>query len=216
MPEESPEEMLVTTQKWMNWFKGIAAQNKFVGGNHLESSGKTVKSGGIISDGPYTEIKESIMGYTLIKAASEGEAAALAKDCPILSSGGNVEIRGIADRELRGEDGKEFLLVFRADYNAMPRTSPEQAQANTQKWMNWIAGIAAQNKLADRGNRLTNSGRVLKNGGTISDGPYAEIKESIMGYTLVNATSVEDATELAEGAPILSFGSVEIREISEL
>nr|WP_315035629.1 YciI family protein [uncultured Chryseobacterium sp.] len=112
---------------------------------------------------------------------------------------------------------KEFLLVFRADYKSMPKTSPEQKQTNTQKWMDWIAGIAAQNKLADRGNRLENSGQVLKSGGLISDGPYAEIKESIMGYTLIHTDSMEEATNIARECPILlSGGSVEIREISTL
>ncbi|WP_223598956.1 YciI family protein [Chryseobacterium sp. GVT01B] len=112
---------------------------------------------------------------------------------------------------------KEFLLVFRADYKSMPKTSPEQMQVNTQKWMNWIAGIAAQNKLADRGNRLESTGQVIKSDGIISDGPYAEIKESIMGYTLINAESIEEATALSKDCPILLFGgSVEVREISKL
>lgn len=112
---------------------------------------------------------------------------------------------------------KQFLLVYRADYKAMPKPSPDEAQANTQKWMNWIAGIAAQDKLADRGNRLTNSGKVLKGNGAITDGPYTEIKESIMGYSMVNAESVEEASELAKGCPILAVGgNVEVREISVL
>ncbi|AZA83296.1 transcription initiation protein [Chryseobacterium lactis] len=112
---------------------------------------------------------------------------------------------------------KEFLLVFRADYKSIPKTSPEQMQANTQKWMNWIASIAAQNKLSDKGNRLEASGQVLKSGGILSDGPYTEIKESIMGYTLINADSLEEATNLCKECPILVFGgSVEIREISTL
>ncbi|ANH81808.1 transcription initiation protein [Niabella ginsenosidivorans] len=97
MPKESPEEMQATTQKWMNWFAGIAAQNKFVGGTHLNDSGKVVRNGDVILDGPYAEIKESIMGYTLIKAASLDEATALVKDCPILAFGGNVEIRETPD-----------------------------------------------------------------------------------------------------------------------
>lgn len=110
---------------------------------------------------------------------------------------------------------KQFLLVFRADYAEMPKTSPEEAQANTQKWINWIAGIAVQNKLADRGNRLTSSGKVLKADHLVSDGPYTEIKESIMGYTLINASSFEEAVELTKDCPILSVGgNVEIREIS--
>jgi hypothetical protein len=112
---------------------------------------------------------------------------------------------------------KEFLLIFRADYKTMPKASPEEMQATTQKWMNWVAGIAAQNKLADRGNRLVSSGKVLKSGGVITDGPYTEIKESILGYSLVKATSLEEATELANGCPVLSIGgNVEIREINVL
>src|SRR5215831_13753175 len=112
---------------------------------------------------------------------------------------------------------KEFLLVYRADYKTYPKGSPEEMQATTQRWMNWVAGIAAQEKLANMGNRLVNSGKVLKSNGSISDGPYTEIKESIMGYSLVKAGSLEEATALADGCPILSFGgSVEIREINAM
>jgi len=112
---------------------------------------------------------------------------------------------------------KQFLLVYRADYKTYPKGSPEEMQAITQKWMNWVAGIAAQQKLADRGNRLVDSGKVLKSNGSVSDGPYTEIKESIMGYSLILANSLEEATELSNGCPVLSYGgSVEIREINAL
>jgi hypothetical protein len=110
---------------------------------------------------------------------------------------------------------KEFLLLFRTDFSAMPKASPEEMQANTQRWMDWIGGIAAQNKLGDRGNRLAPEGKVLKAGNVITDGPYAEIKESLAGYSVVKAASIEEATELAKGCPILAVGgNVEIREIS--
>jgi hypothetical protein len=112
---------------------------------------------------------------------------------------------------------KDFLLIYRTDYSTYPKGSPEEMQAIVQKWMNWVAGIAAQQKLVDRGNRLVNSGKVIKSNGSISDGPYTEIKESIMGYSLVKAASLEEATELAHDCPILSFGgTVEIREINAL
>ena len=113
---------------------------------------------------------------------------------------------------------KDFLLVYRTDYNNMPKApSPEQMQASTKRWMDWIGGIAAQNKLTDRGNRLVPSGKVLKPENVIADGPYTEIKESIVGYSIVKAASVEEATELAKGCPILTIGgNVEVREISIL
>ena len=87
----------------------------------------------------------------------------------------------------------------------------------TKRWMDWIGGIAAQNKLGDRGNRLFPSGKVVKPGNIITDGPYSEIKESIGGYSIVKANSLEEATELAKGCPGLTIGgSVEVREIREM
>jgi hypothetical protein len=110
---------------------------------------------------------------------------------------------------------KEFLLVYRLDLKTIPKASPEEMQASVQKWMNWITGIAAQGKLGDRGNRLLSTGKVLKGDGIISDGPYTEIKESILGYSIVKADSLEEATELANGCPVLFIGgNVEIREIN--
>lgn len=110
---------------------------------------------------------------------------------------------------------KDFLLVYRTDYNNMPKDpSPEQMQATTKRWMDWIGGIAAQNNLTDRGNSLVPSGKVLKADNVIADGPYTEIKEFIAGYSIVKADSIEKATELAKGCPILATGgNVEVREI---
>ncbi|MGI8580944.1 MAG: YciI family protein [Chitinophagaceae bacterium] len=111
----------------------------------------------------------------------------------------------------------DFLLIFRADYESIPKASPEELQARTQKWMNWIGGIAAQNKLSERGNRLTPTGKIVKPNNVIADGPYMEIKESILGYSIVKAASIEDAIELTQGCPVFNFGgSVEVREINAL
>jgi hypothetical protein len=112
---------------------------------------------------------------------------------------------------------KEFLLVFRTDYNSTPARTPEEARAATLQWMDWIKTIATENKLVDRGNRLNDSGRVLKSKDVVTNGPYTEIKESIGGYTLIKAESYDDAIKLSKDCPILSSGgTVEIREINPL
>lgn len=112
---------------------------------------------------------------------------------------------------------KDFLFVFRNDYSALPTPSSEEMQAATQKWMDWVGSIAAQNKLGDRGNRLKPEGKVVKGTDLVTDGPYTEIKEMIGGYTLVKADSLEEAVELAKGCPIFAFGgNVEVREINPL
>ncbi len=112
---------------------------------------------------------------------------------------------------------KEFLLIFRNDLKAMPSFSPEEMQATTKKWMDWIGGIAAQNKLSERGNRLASSGKVVKAHNVITDGPYSEIKESVGGYSIIRTDSYEDAVEIAKGCPVLAVGgNVEIREIDQI
>lgn len=107
---------------------------------------------------------------------------------------------------------KEFLLIFRAERGPTP--SPEQMQQTMQQWMDWLGGIAAQNKLVDRGNRLSAAGKIVKPGNVITDGPYTEMKEFVGGYSIIKATSPEEAAEMSKGCPILLVGgSVEVREI---
>ena len=112
---------------------------------------------------------------------------------------------------------KDFLFLFRADYVEYAKRSPEELQSMTKKWMDWIGGIAAQGKLIDRGNRLNPAGKVVKPLLAVTDGPYIETKESVGGYTMVRAESLDEAAEMAKGCPILLFGgNVEVREIDRM
>lgn len=97
IPQEGSEEWKATAKKWQDWIGGIAAQNKWLApGQQLSRDGKVVRANGLITDGPYTEIKESLFGYCTIKAESIEEAAELAQGCPVLIRGGNVEVREIS------------------------------------------------------------------------------------------------------------------------
>src|ERR1700742_177213 len=94
----SPEQIQEWMKQTMDWIGGIAAQNKFVVGNGLQfADAKIVGHGGVVTNGPFGEIKETIGGYIIVKAESVEEAAEFAKDCPILQAEGNtVEVRKIA------------------------------------------------------------------------------------------------------------------------
>jgi hypothetical protein len=95
-PVPSPEEMQSITKKWMDWISDIAAQNKLVDrGAPLGNEGKVVRPVDVVTDGPYTEVKELIGGFSIVKAESYDEAVEMAKGCPILEAGGNVEVREI-------------------------------------------------------------------------------------------------------------------------
>lgn len=112
---------------------------------------------------------------------------------------------------------KEFLFIYRRDVNNIPKGSPQEMQNETKRWMDWIGSIAAQNKLVNRGNRLDISGKVVKSLNLVTDGPYAETKESIGGYSIVKADTIEEASEMAKGCPVFSIGgTVEVREISTI
>ncbi len=92
----TPEEMQATMKIWQDWIGGIAAQGKFVGTNALGTQGKTVHADGVVTDGPYAELKEIVGGYIIVKADTLEEAVQLSEGCPILSiDGGKVEVRDV-------------------------------------------------------------------------------------------------------------------------
>ena len=96
VPPATAEEGQAVMQKWMNWLGDIAAKGRLTSqGNPLGSAGKVVRANNVITDGPYTEIKELIGGFSIVKADSFEEAAEMAKGCPILEDGGNVEVRDL-------------------------------------------------------------------------------------------------------------------------
>lgn len=94
----SPEQMQIWMKQTMDWIGGIAAQNKFSGGNGLPFDGsKVVRPNGVVTNGPFGDIKETIGGYIIVKADSVDEAVEFAKGCPVLQGEGNsVEVRKIA------------------------------------------------------------------------------------------------------------------------
>ncbi len=96
-PQTDHAEDQNTMQQWMEWFGKIGEAGNLVDhGNPLEYSGKVVKPDNVVTNGPYTEIKELVGGYSVIQADSYESAVEIAKGCPILKVGGNVEIREIA------------------------------------------------------------------------------------------------------------------------
>ncbi len=94
----SPEQMQIWMKQTMDWIGGIAAQNKFSGGNGLPfEDSRIVRPNNVVTNGPFGEIKETIGGYIIVKANSVDEAVEFAKRCPVLQGEGNsVEVRKIA------------------------------------------------------------------------------------------------------------------------
>ena len=108
------------------------------------------------------------------------------------------------------------MLIFRHEDGARV-ASPEQIQVWMKQTMDWLGGIAAQNRLVSQGNGLSfGDSRVVRHGNIVTNGPFGEIKETIGGYVIVQAESVEEAVEFAKGSPVLQGegNSVEVRPIA--
>jgi hypothetical protein len=90
-------------------------------------------------------------------------------------------------------------------------------QKTMQKWMVWFKELGENGHLKDPGHPLEQTGKVVKGRQkAIIDGPYAEAKDVIGGFTVIEAKDLAHATELSKGCPILDVGgSVEVRPIQK-
>ena len=111
----------------------------------------------------------------------------------------------------------EYLFIYRSSPIV---ASPEEMQKQTQKWISWMKSLGETGHLVDRGQPLESGGKIVRGTQkprTITDGPYAETKDIIGGYTLVQAKDLEAAAALSADSPIFeSGGLVEVRPIRQL
>jgi hypothetical protein len=111
----------------------------------------------------------------------------------------------------------QFMFIFRGGGYATPRQiSPTEIQAHLAKWTAWSNELLAAGRLAGA-HPLTHPpvGKTVRgHEKSVTDGPYAESKDLVSGILIIEAASLEEATELAHGCPILEFdGSVEVRPV---
>jgi len=112
-----------------------------------------------------------------------------------------------------------YLLMIGADEAAMMAASPAEAQAMTEEYDVFAQDMATRGVLQG-GERLrptTDATTVqVRDGAVLSaDGPFAETKEQIAGYFLVDCTDIDEAIEVAAKIPAARFGSIEVRPIWE-
>jgi hypothetical protein len=85
MPETEAEQQAVM-EAWMNWF-GQLGESVVDGGNPFGAS-KAIASDGSVQDGGTA----SLTGYSIVDAASLDDAVTKAKGCPVLTSGGSIDV----------------------------------------------------------------------------------------------------------------------------
>jgi len=110
------------------------------------------------------------------------------------------------------KDGYMLLFVGTDWHQGL---SPEEMQKVSEQWMAWFKRLTEQGK-AVAGHPLERTGKAVsgKNGRVVVDGPFAEAKEAIGGYFLLDATTMDEAVAIAQQCPGLAYGAkVEVRAV---
>jgi len=110
----------------------------------------------------------------------------------------------------------EYMLLFRGTHWDKS-LSPEEIQNVMSRWIAWFDRLTQEGR-AKAGQPLTEKGKIIsgKKGQTVVDGPFAESKESIAGYILLQAATLDEAVKIAKECPGLDYGiSVEVRLVDQ-
>lgn len=104
-----------------------------------------------------------------------------------------------------------YMFVYRGDDGDQ---SPEQMQEIIGLWMKWIGQAMQEGWMVEAGDALQPEGKVVQPDKSVTDGPFAESKELVGGFSIVEADSLAAAAEHAKGCPGLLYGgTVEVREV---
>ena len=166
-----------------------------------------------VVDGPFPETKEHVAGVWIIEAADRAEALEIAKRCPHTGPGRRTEVHEIAGRYVfdDSEKGRPFILVFHLE----PGFVPDPAMGREMmEFGGPLVRDGVQFETAHLGGPLPRGRLEAKDGKIlVTDGPFAETKDLLGGYSLVRAEGRAEAIDLAKRFPHAKWGPVEVREI---
>lgn len=109
----------------------------------------------------------------------------------------------------------KFMFVYRGGDDGAAEMSPEKMQQVLQAWTAWIQGGMEAGWMVDGGDALQPHSRIVQAEGKITDGPFAESKELVGGFSMVQAENIDEAAKLTAGCPIFAAGGVvEVRELA--
>ena len=99
----------------------------------------------------------------------------------------------------------KYLFIYKAPASMVP-SSPEAQEAAMAAWGSWMEKVGAQ--MVDPGNPVGTSWTVNAHGAKVGGNT-----PPVMGYSILEADSIEEACKLAEGNPMLEGGEIEVTPI---
>jgi hypothetical protein len=112
----------------------------------------------------------------------------------------------------------KYLLLVCWDAGRMDaQTEPDPGEPREEESFPWLDALQARgiwvtgDQLAPP--RRARSVRVRDGKTIVTDGPFAETKEAVGGFDILECGSLEEAVELAAGHPIAQMGTIEVRPL---
>ncbi len=107
-----------------------------------------------------------------------------------------------------------MLLIYGEPAEALPADEQDTQYA---EWLNYTNALVASGAMINgaplEGTATAKTVRVRGGEAGVQDGPFAETKEILGGYYLVDVPSIEDAVALAAKMPNIESGTVEVRPV---
>ncbi len=215
---------------WREYFGALGAAGIMVGGAPLEECVRAVtltmtSDGSMVHDGPYADTREQLGGFVVIEAGSLDEALEWAKRCPAAREGA-VEVRPVQCDEateqppMLGRERGKFMLSLYEGPADFARRRGADAAAYWGGWAAYSAALHEASVVADaaalREPETATVVRVRDDGANVHDGPYADTKEQLGGYLLLDVPTLEDALAWAARSPAAVGGAVEVRPVLEI
>jgi hypothetical protein len=114
----------------------------------------------------------------------------------------------------------QFMMLLHESTTGMDGLSPEEIQKIVERYQDWSAKVACAGKLAGGQKLADDPGRHLQLASgrlVMRDGPYAESKEIIGGYFIIEAADYDEAVRISEDCPHLALGGrIELRRVDAL
>ena len=111
----------------------------------------------------------------------------------------------------------QYMLLIYGDMSAFPEMNDAEQAAEMKRWYDYSDWLAQKGwmKAGDAlvGVEQATSVRVRNGERIVTDGPFAETKETLGGYYLLEVDNLDDAIEAASECPGASYGTIELRPV---
>lgn len=242
-PESSwkPDEWKKCVETSMGICQELAQKGQLIAASplHPVATAKTVRvreAKAIVTTGPFAETAEQLGGFYILEVPNLDVAIQIATRLPAVEKG-TVEIRpvfkldGLPIEKFNSADSastaiqskqnrKQFMFLCYDDEAAWQQAGADALQAAMEEAVELTRKLDSEGmyiSAAPLHPSITATSVRIRNGHrTITDGPFAETREVLGGYYVIQADSTEQALQFAQQHSGARFGAVEVRQVFDV